>query len=95
MATLLSEGTPLPKRLTKVSFERRRKLAALLRKAREDAKIDRATAARRAGVSVFTWSRWENAAASIPLELFANIRKALDPKDELQLVDNIRPLLAA
>lgn len=55
-------------------------------------------AAKLAGVSIWSWKRWESASASIPSERLADIDRALAPfgpaRDE-HLVDIITPYLVA
>lgn len=73
----MSSIVMLPKRSTLKSMMRRKAIGAALQRIREAAGIERATAASRAGVSVYTWSRWETGRAAIPMDRVADIACAL------------------
>lgn len=77
MTTLRGGTVEIPKRSTIASFARRKKIAAALRALRESVDIDETTAASRAGVSVWTWKRWEDGSTAIPLERLFDIAAAL------------------
>jgi transcriptional regulator with XRE-family HTH domain len=76
----------IPKRSTSRTWKRRQRIGRIIQFIRESiTKITRDEAARRAGVSVYTWQRWEQGSTAIPLERMADIAKALsvDLVDEL------------
>lgn len=73
----MSSIVMLPKRSTLTSMNRRKAIGAAIQRIREGAGIDRSTAASRAGVSVYTWQRWESGVAAIPMDRVADIARAL------------------
>lgn len=74
----MERGVDIPKRSTAASIKRRKRIGKILQWVREDiAKIDRMTAAKRAGVSVYRWERWESGDAAIPAEWLPTISKGV------------------
>lgn len=90
--TTLKGSVVLPKKLSLEAYQRRQKIGAEIRRLREVRRLSIEEAAARADVSYFTWSRWESGKTAIPLEMVAEIAKALD---NANVVASIKPFLAA
>jgi transcriptional regulator with XRE-family HTH domain len=88
---MMARTLTLPKKLTITTYRRRAKIGQTLRALREKRGRTMMDTAVLAGVSLSTWARWENGKTAIPLELVADICRALGR----DLVAPIKPYLAA
>ena len=81
----------VPKKLSPSEYERRKQIGVALRKLRERKHLSLEQAAAEADVSLYTWQRWEQGRTAIPLELVANICRALGQS----ILPSIEPHLRA
>ena len=66
-----------PRKLSVEEYERRKQIGATIKRIRERKALTIEQCAVLAGVKYNTWQRWEAGKTAIPLELVANICKAL------------------
>lgn len=77
MPKTMATDAILPKRATRTSFQRRTKIAKKMKELRIAKGLSIDAAAKRGGMSRWTWERWERAQSSIPTERIADIDRVL------------------
>lgn len=100
MAMTMAALVEMPKRATRTSMKRRTAIATEMKNLRIGRGISIDQAAKKMGVSRWTWERWERAQCSIPTERLADIDRVLAADHSIAshvqtFSQAIRPHLAA